>query len=66
MQDPNLVDDIREPASGLESSTCVDDRVNVVKSSTTSSYDRSHRRDNGGDIGSYAADTAKFGNRRNG
>ncbi|KAD3066820.1 hypothetical protein E3N88_34700 [Mikania micrantha] len=58
---PNLVDDIRESASGLppvssSSSGADDERVNAVKTSTTPSS--STTSDN---IGDFVADTAKQG-----
>ncbi|KAI3769286.1 hypothetical protein L6452_00387 [Arctium lappa] len=58
-KDPNLVDDIRGSAS---SSTGKDDRVNAVKSSTTPpSSSTSERGENGGDMASFVAETAKQG-----
>ncbi|KAI3753738.1 hypothetical protein L2E82_25799 [Cichorium intybus] len=54
-KDSNLVDDIRPTGSGLE--TGADDRVNVVKSSTTPSPSR----ESDGDATSFVAETAKQG-----
>ncbi|KAI3509836.1 hypothetical protein L1887_25359 [Cichorium endivia] len=54
-KDSNLVDDIRPTGSGSE--TGADDRVNVVRSSTTPSSSR----ENDGHATSYVAETARQG-----
>ncbi|XP_071725898.1 uncharacterized protein [Rutidosis leptorrhynchoides] len=70
----NIVNDIRDSASGLptarssgvEPASAPNDRVNVVKTITTPStspptFDDRREDDNGGDMGSFVADTAKQG-----